>query len=314
MGTTTIAVGAMLSLSLVVGCSGQRLGMVGAGGAVLEPDDPLGVELASVGLVAGERPCGDDEHVASVVDARGRYVAFCRDERGRISTLQTARVGEALVLLGRRSPLEDYLDITPQTAEVPAGLLTDRSADVRGRRVVERGVAHRAQRALPADLEGLGPVVIGGPTVCSDPESFEDPYCSSLVSMVSVADAYYWTTRCDVGPATVLLRTASSQLDSPQAAGVTGRMVVAACGTAPTRLVRYGKGGVTERWIALSHTTVQSGYVIERTVDTGDVVEGSPILSGSPYFASDVRFRVDARPGGWFRSASAFAQRHGPIG
>jgi hypothetical protein len=212
--------------------------------------DPLGVELETIGLADGNLPCGPAEQVASVVDELGRYAAFCRGESDTVWILQTTPVGVDLVPLGFRSPLEDYLTITPESADVPAALLENRSAaDVAGRTIVDRSVAHvapqstsRASPRRPGDL--VVPPVLTAPNECTDPAIFRTRYCGYLGTHATLTGPLDWDLECH-DSFTYLgyyARSASESMGRPRPllAPISLHLIVANCGWSEAMLRGIG--------------------------------------------------------------------------
>lgn len=290
-------------LAAAAGCSGHAPVLPGAPeglGAV----DPLGIRLDLVGVLGGDAPC-DDEHVASVVDEQGRYTAFCRSALGHVSYLHVARADQELVAFEGRTPLQVYLALTPDDVAVPQALLGEHLR-MPGRAIVPGSTAYVAPGSIserPVVVEDLDDV-----NACVDRSFFEQEYCVHVTDEAERADSNA-IARCHSGRRSFLRRTGSVQQGEPVPAQE-ARIVVAACGTRPTRLYRLAKSGFSGDWGEPAVLAIVPGHVVYRTMSTADFDEVRP--DGSAVQASDLRFHVEAGPWrAWFRAATAFGEPRG---
>lgn len=262
--------------------------------------DPLGVDLVAAGLTAGDRPCGDDAHVASVADGAGRYLAFCVSADRDSSVFQVTPGGVAPIGSPGGCALDTFLAAAPEDAAVPRALVDAcRGASVpAGRRVSDAPVASTS----PSFVNG-GVITILGP--CDSSTVFVNTYCDAIEDYTTgshIADHVLWCTSGQVeGTAQ---RTASSQ-GLPGA--FEGRTTVAACGTATTNLKGLVRGGLTGVWKVPSGASVNvsPNHVATRDVHHYDVYEEAGLDSS---YGSDLRFVVTPSAGAWYRYAGAFIE------
>ncbi len=261
--------------------------------------DPLGVDLVAAGLSAGDTPCGDDAHVASVTDEAGRYLAFCVAPSGDTSVLQITPGGVEPLGAPSGCALDTFLAAAPAGTPVPRALVAAcKGAAPPARRLSDEPVA---VIATPVGIGGIG---VLGP--CQSATVFTNVQCDAIddfTSNASVADSVSW---CSVGPLTgVAQRTASSQ-GLPDA--LQGRLTVAACGTATTNLKGQVKRGISGTWVVPSgdNVNVSPNHVATRDIYTFDVVEYDDF--DTPFYGSDLRFIVTASEGAWFRYTGAYVE------
>lgn len=267
--------------------------------ATADTTDSLGVDLAAAGLQAGDRPCGDDAHVASLTDEAGRYLAFCVSPTGDSSVLQVTPGGVAPLGSPSACALDTFLAAAPKDTAVPRALVD-----------ACRGAAAPAGRRL-ADAPVVatspsfgGGVIITTPGPCESSAVFVNTHCAAIDDYKDhpqIADEVSW---CSSGQYTTAQRTASSQ-GLPGA--FEGRQTVAACGTGTTNLKGFVKGGLTGTWKVPSgaNVNISSGHVATRDVHHYDVYEEEGFDSA---YGSDLRFTVTANTGAWFRYTGAFIE------
>jgi hypothetical protein len=255
--------------------------------------DPLGVSLDAVGI-AGDQPCVGREHVASVLDEAGRYMAFCRGATGAISTLSVAPVGLPELGRGQADPLGAYLAITDEGADVPAALVSAaRTAEVRqrGRTIVAAPVVEVATRATTEAAVVL--------TACTTPALFQ-AYCDAIDAW---ATGRIHATVCDLDANTgAARRTASAQLDS--GAPTDGRTTVAACGTASTQLRHEVYATRWETWVISANHVIAPNKIVTTTISLDDYTEPDGV--GGFYTGGDLRVRILPASGAFYRYASGF--------
>jgi hypothetical protein len=258
--------------------------------------DPLGVALEEVGLSAGDRPCGNDVHVASVVDEAGRYLAFCASPAGSTSVLQVTPGNVAPLRSSPTCALDTYLAAAPADAPVPQALIDAcKGSSVVGRRISADPVAV-GTRSTSLDI-------IAADTACSSATYFQDVQCAAITDYATdpqIADAVTW---CAVGLFSgSAQRTASSQ-GLPTA--FEGRTTVAACGTGTTNLKGLVKKSISGAWVTVADVNISPNFVATRTVHHYDVEETS---GGITYYGADQRFTVTPASGATYRYTGAFIE------
>ncbi|WP_438022610.1 hypothetical protein [Sorangium sp. So ce233] len=261
--------------------------------------DPLGIDLEAVGLSAGDTPCGEDAHVASIADEAGRYLAFCVSSSGYTSVLQITRGGVAP--LGARSAcaLDTFLAASPEGTPVPRALVAACQGAPRiARELSDDPVVVNALLAPAGDLTTLGP--------CQSAAVFTNVHCGAIDDYASspwVADSVSW---CGVGPfAGNAQRTASTQ-GLPGA--FEGRQTVAACGTGRTNLKGHVKKGLSGAWAVPSgaNVNISPDHVATRDIHHYDVIEYDSF--DTPYSGTDLRFTVTPSAGAWYRYTGAYIE------
>jgi hypothetical protein len=277
---------------------GSTSGREGADAAA-DATDALGVDLAAAGLQAGDRPCGDDAHVASIADEAGRYLAFCVSPAGDSSVFQVTPGGVAPLGAPSACALDTFLAAAPAGTAVPRALVDacKGAAAPPGRRVADAPVV------ATAPSFGGGVITIQGP--CENSTIFVNTYCGAIddyKDRPQIADEVSWCSSGQyVGTAQ---RTASSQ-GLPGA--FEGRQTVAACGTGTTNLKGFVKGGLTGTWKVPSgaNVNVSPGHVATRDVHHYDVYEEEGFDSS---YGTDLRFTVTPSAGAWYRYTGAFIE------
>ena len=252
--------------------------------------DPLGVDLESVGFVADEQPCGDDAHVASVMDGEGRYLAFCVSAARDTFVVQSTPSGVAPIGEPGACALDTFLKATPDDAAVPQALVEAcQRTSIGGRPVSAAPV--RVGDPAPMALE-----LSGGPSAeCSNATYFSNTHCAAINTYTShymVSDSVSW---CALGPYTgTSTRTASAQ-GLPTA--YQGRTIVAGCGSASTTLQNFVlNDGVWE--LARSVTALANG-----TVKTLDVY-----LFDGDGDVTDLRMKIVPAAGASYRYTGAYIE------
>lgn len=258
--------------------------------------DPLGVDLEAVGLSAGDKPCGDYAHVASVVNEEGRYLAFCTGASRDAFVVQVTPGGVAPIGSSGGCALDTYLAATPDDAAVPQEL-----ADACERSSL--GARHlSAKPVLVGDPVALGPIIINPNNDCSNSSLFESTRCAAIddyTGNVGVKDFVSW---CGLGPyAGNAQRTASAQ-GLPTA--FEGRMIVAACGSATTNMKGWVKRS-NGTWVNTpgDNINVSPFHVVTIDVHHYDVTDGSGLPDGV-----DLRFTVTPSDGASYRYTGAFVE------
>jgi len=260
--------------------------------------DPLGIDLTTVGFAAGGRPCADEAHVASVVDAFGRYVAFCEGAGGAVSAIQVVRADQPLLALDGMTAVDAFLSLTPDTVDVPAALIEDAAgyAAIDGRGVSDEAIAYQS----PDAAEPPPPAAVNA---CTSAAYFKSKYCGIIQTW---ADPNAWSQQahwCNEAKSPVATqRTASAE----GVAAHTGREIVAACGSEGTHLHRVYRGGVTNEWKTVYMDAIQPNHVVHRWMFHTDHVQNDAF--GNPRPARDLRFRVVPRSGGWYRHTGGFVR------
>lgn len=293
----------MSSLSLVACVAGEPQespeGAQGPDLADAGARDPLGVDLEAVGLSAGDTPCGDDAHVASIADRVGRYLAFCVNASGRTSVLQITPGGVAPVGAPSACALDTFLAASPEGTPVPRVLVAAcQGAPRLARELSDEPVVVNLLPASLGDITTLGP--------CQSTAVFTNVHCDAIDDYASgpaIADSVSW---CRVGPfAGNAQRTASSQ-GLPDA--FEGRQTVAACGTARTNLKGHVKKGLSGAWAVPPGKSVNISPDHVATVDVHhyDLMEYDSF--DTPYGGSDLRFTVTPSTGAWYRYTGAYIE------
>lgn len=254
--------------------------------------DPLGIDLAAVGLSAGDRPCGDAAHVASIADEAGRYLAFCVSPSGDTSVFQVTPGGVAPVGAPSACALDTFLAASPKDAAVPRALIAACKGAAPSRRVSEAPVV--------VNTAALGGVVITAPGPCESASLFINVNCAAITDYAThpqIADQVTW---CSVGPFTGSAQRTASAQGLPGA--FEGRQTVAACGTATTNLKGYvkGLGGAWAVPLGAS-VNISPGHVATRDVHLYDVPE-------TDSFGTDLRFTVTPSEGAWYRYTGAYIE------
>ncbi|MFS8069372.1 MAG: hypothetical protein ACMG6S_23665 [Byssovorax sp.] len=259
-------------------------------------NDPLGIALEEVGLSAGDRPCGDDAQVASVVDEAGRYLAFCSSSAGYTSVLQVTPGDVAPLRSSSDCALDTYLAAAPADAPVPQALVDAcKGSSVVGRRISADPVA------VGTKLTTFNIIVAN--TACSSATYFQDVHCAAIADYATdpqIADAVSW---CALGPySSSAQRTASTQ-GLPGA--FEGRTTVAACGTGTTNLKGLVRKSISGTWVTIANVNINPYYVATRTVHHYDVEESD---AWSTYYGDDLRFTVTPSSGATYRYTGAFIE------
>jgi hypothetical protein len=261
-----------------------------------DANDPLGIALEEVGLSAGDRPCGDDAQVASVVDEAGRYLAFCSSSAGYTSVLQVTPGDVAPLRSSSSCALDTYLAAAPADAPVPQALVDAcKGSSVVGRRISADPVA------VGTKLNSL--TIIAAETACSSATYFEDVNCAAITDYATdpqIADAVTW---CALGPySTNAQRTASTQ-GLPGA--LEGRTVVAACGTGTTNFKGLVRKPISGTWVTVTNVNISPYYVAARAIYLSDVSESD---AWDTYYGDDLRFTVTPSSGATYRYTGAFIE------
>lgn len=261
--------------------------------------DPLGIDLEAVGLAAGDAPCGDDAHVASIADEAGRYLAFCVNASGDTSVLQITPGGVAPIKAGSACALDTFLAASPDGTPVPRALAAAcQGAPRLARELSDAPVVVNTLLAPVGDIAALGP--------CQSTAVFTNVHCDAIDSYASgpwIADSVSW---CRVGPfAGGAQRTASSQ-GLPDA--FEGRQTVAACGTARTNLKGHVKKGLSGAWAVPSGANVNISPNHVATIDIHHYDAPEYDSFDTPYYGTDLRFTVTPSAGAWYRYTGAFIE------
>jgi hypothetical protein len=293
-------------MACAVGDAGEApedaLGSDRAGSGAL---DPLGVELEAVGLSAGDKPCGADAHVASIVDKERRYLAFCVSASGTTSVLQITPGSVAPIGAPSACALDTFLAASPEDTPVPRALV-DACEGVapRSRQLSDEPVVVDLSPSINPQLSGPGDFTALGP--CQSTAVFTNVYCDAIDDYATdpqVADAVSW---CRVGPFSGNAQRTASAQGLPDA--FAGRQTVAACGTGTTNLRGYVKRGLSGTWAVPSgaNVNISPNHVATREIHGYDVVEYD--AWGTAYPGSDLRFVVTPSAGAWYRYTGAFIE------
>lgn len=280
-------------------------GVPGADSAEAGALDPLGINLEAVGLSAGDRPCGADVHVASIVDKERRYLAFCVSASGYTSVLQITPGDVAPLGAPSACALDTFLAASPDGTPVPRALVdTCKGAAPLARELSDEPVAVDLSPSIKPLIAGPGDIAVLGP--CQSTAVFTNTYCDAITAYAThsqVVDAASW---CRIGPFSgSAQRTASSQ----GVPGVSaGRQTVAACGTGRTNLKGYVKRGLSGTWAVspVANVNISPNHVATREIHTYDIVEYDNW--NTPYPGSDLRFIVTPSSGAWYRYTGAFVE------
>lgn len=257
--------------------------------------DPLGVDLEAVGLSAGDKPCGDYAHVASVVN-EGRYLAFCAGASRDAFVVQVTPGGVAPKGSSGGCALDIYLAATPNDAAVPKELLDACEQSSLGARHVS------TEPVLVRDIVVVPPIILNPNNDCSNSSLFESTRCAAIddyTGDVNVQDSVSW---CGLGPyAGNAQRTASVQ-GLPTA--FEGRMTVAACGSATTNIKGWVKRS-NGTWVNTpgDNINVSPFHVVTINIHHYDVTDGSGLPDGV-----DLRFTVTPSAGASYRYTGAFVE------
>ncbi|MGK4001067.1 hypothetical protein WMF31_00475 [Sorangium sp. So ce1036] len=261
--------------------------------------DPLGIDLEAVGLSAGDAPCGEDAHVASIVDEAGRYLAFCASDSGGTSVLQITPGGVAPVGAPSACALDTFLAASPEGTPVPRALVAACKDAPRLTRALSD--APVVVNTPPAALDGIAAL---GP--CQSAAVFTSVHCGAIDDYAShpqVADSVSW---CRVGPFSGGAQRTASQQGLPYA--FEGRMTVAACGAARTNFKGYVKKGISGAWAVVPgvNVTLSPNRVATRDIHHYDVPEYDNF--NTPHYGLDLRFTVTPSDGAWYRYTGAFIE------
>ncbi|MGK3995830.1 hypothetical protein [Sorangium sp. So ce1024] len=261
--------------------------------------DPLGIDLEAVGLSAGDTPCGDDAHVASIADEAGRYLAFCVNPSGDTTVLQITPGGVAPIEARSACALDTFLAASPEGTPVPRALAAAcQGAPRLARELSDEPVVVNTFFAPVGDLVALGP--------CQSTAVFTNVHCGAIDSYASgphIADSVSW---CRVGPFSGgAQRTASSQ-GLPGA--FEGRQTVAACGTARTNLKGLVKKALSGAWAVPSRANVNISPNHVATIDVHHYDVREVDNYDTVHYGVDLRFVVTPSAGAWYRYAGAFVE------
>jgi hypothetical protein len=257
--------------------------------------DPLGVDLKAVGLSAGDKPCGDYAHVASVVSEEGRYLAFCAGASRDTSVVQVTPAGVAPVGSSGGCALDTYLAATPDDAAVPQALVDAcERASIGTRRV-------SAEPVRVGTVNTLG-VILNPNNDCSNSSLFQSTRCAAIDDYTGNASVQDFVSWCGVGPYSGNAQRTASLQGLPTA--WEGRMIVAACGSAATNVKGWVKRS-NGTWVntAGDNINVSPFNVVTIDIHHYDVTDGSGVPDGV-----DLRFTVTPSDGAWYRYTGAFVE------
>jgi hypothetical protein len=280
--------------SLSVGCVAQPDVEVEEDGES-RAKDPLGVDLKSVGLSAGDRPCGDYAHVASVVSEEGRYLAFCAGAARDTSVVQVTPGGVAPIGSSGGCALDTYLAATPDDAAVPQELVDACEPSSLGTRLVSAGPM------VVGVFDPAGPILDPN-NDCSNASLFENIRCDAIDDYTGNASVKDFVSWCGLGPYSGNAQRTASTQGLPTA--YVGRMTVAACGSATTNVKGWVKR-TSGTWVNTpgDNINVSPFHVVTIDVHHYDVTDGAGLPDGV-----DMRFTVTPSAGASYRYTGAFVE------
>jgi hypothetical protein len=258
--------------------------------------DAAGIRFEDYGLA--EAPCGQDDHLATVVTADRAYNAFCANAQGAASVLVVSRQ-DAEAEVGGMSALEYFLAITPADVAVPE--LLAGATELAGRRLTSETVAF-------VHPEARGPVPGNLRSSCSSQSDFEEAQCSVIDDWIDGGGFFQTHSWCSTG----LLSGDAQRTGSTQGVSFpfNGRIRVAACND-DVVVRRYYKNPFNGTWWNAGNTTLQPGHILSWIISATNATWCPGGLDPCQN-AMDLRFRVEPTAGGSYRYTGGFVNFPNP--